>query len=318
MEYERVKKSKLSFKGAQNTTDRKKRQREEYSVRESAIDEDLSILELPDEGWCRVEESGDLIGPLLITKMLGSAAANVNRASVTVDDIRGVYMSYLEQAQDGSGLAPIDAIQVGNFMCFSIRILIHMLQVVQAHPIPSSSNGDIYSLKAASGNFISCSKFGQVTSDSPALSVKEEWRIEQAKEQGNFTIQSVPHKTYLSASEGGARTQQGQKKMALGVCGTIRCDIDSIGPDEEFQIYCQAVTRKERKLKELDALRSKQVKEQNPLLHAQEMARMYDSRPERLGLQLDSSRLKNAQASGRLNEELLERRVKVKSDRYCK
>ncbi|GAA5802021.1 hypothetical protein HPULCUR_007481 [Helicostylum pulchrum] len=153
-----------------------------------------------------------------------------------------------------------------------------------------------YSLKSANGKYLSSDKFGVVACNSEAIGGQEEWK--PTVTDAGIAFESI-HGKFLMVDEiagGGVR---------------IRADADDVGYCESFRVYCQ--TRFKYKPK------TKKKATDDTGTELENFKRFQSWEPGKTHQTLDDKRaLKKAKAEGKLAETLLDRREKVKADRYCK
>ncbi|KAI9019780.1 FRG1-like family-domain-containing protein [Hyaloraphidium curvatum] len=155
--------------------------------------------------------------------------------------------------------------------------------------------------KTPTGLHLGSDKFGIVAAEREAVGPTEEWTL-VVREDG-FALQNV-YGNFLKAD----------KDAAPRGGGAVRADSDSVGFAEVWRIRCQAQNRAANKKKkaaaekeDLAALEEETIKQR----HAWGMGR----------LKLPSGgvgELREAKKEGKLNEALLDRRVKMKSDKFAK
>lgn len=98
--------------------------------------------------------------------------------------------------------------------------------------------------------------------------------------------------------------------------GYIRSDADTIGFCETFKVKAQAQNRKAilKKKKKTD-----DINDGNDLGVIQEQFKKYQSHGGRIALSReDAEKLAKAKKQGNFYEELLDKRAKMKSDKFCK
>jgi len=154
------------------------------------------------------------------------------------------------------------------------------------------------------GKFLSCDAHGLVSADRDARGPQEEW-TPVVLPDGMVAFMNVYEK-YLSIDE------------VAGGAIVLRGDSEEVGFRERFWIKVQYKYKKEaneeEKQKNLrdgvsDAIRIDEAGT-NKLYQAWGMGRSFVS-------DVDKKELKRAKKQGRLAEELLDRRSKLKSDRFC-
>ncbi|KAI7863178.1 FRG1-like family-domain-containing protein [Spinellus fusiger] len=154
-----------------------------------------------------------------------------------------------------------------------------------------------FTFKSFNTKYLGCDKFGVVECNREAIGATEEW--EPSFVEGGVVLKSALGK-FLMIDE------------IAGGGFKIRADADTFGFCETFRVYCQArfkhKNKPERKTKthsgkdEMDTLKKYQSWGNNQLKMTQD----------------DSHTLKKARQEGRFSEAMLDRREKVKADRYCK
>ncbi|KAI9485693.1 MAG: FRG1-like family-domain-containing protein [Benjaminiella poitrasii] len=152
-----------------------------------------------------------------------------------------------------------------------------------------------FTLKSANGKYLSSDKFGVVSCDSEAIGGQEEWI--PALTDAGIAFENV-HGKYLMIDEvagGGIR---------------VRADADDVGFCETFRVYCQARFKYKPKSKKKDG------ESEGPVLGNVKRYQSYGGTKDYT--REDKRELKKAKTEGRLAEALLDRREKLKADRYCK
>ncbi|KAI7902713.1 FRG1-like family-domain-containing protein [Cokeromyces recurvatus] len=153
---------------------------------------------------------------------------------------------------------------------------------------------DAFTLKSANGKYLKCDKFGVVSCDSEAIGGQEEWK--PVLTDAGIAFENV-HGKFLMVDEiagGGVR---------------IRADADDVGFCETFRVYCQARFKYKQKTKKKGGQGA--ISESN--------IKKYQSYGgSKAYTEEDKRELKRAKTEGRLAEALLDRREKLKADRYCK
>lgn len=151
------------------------------------------------------------------------------------------------------------------------------------------------------GKFLSCDKHGLVTADREARGPQEEW-TPIVLEDGMVAFMNVYEK-YLGIDE------------VAGGQLALRGDSDTVGFQERFYVkiqnkYKQEAHEEERKKGGALDLPSTDEKSTNAIYQAWGAGRSVVSKD-------DKKELKRARKEGRIAEALLDRRAKLKSDRFC-
>lgn len=100
----------------------------------------------------------------------------------------------------------------------------------------------------------------------------------------------------------------------------MRCDSQTVGSRETWVVKCQAAQKKARLRKQFEAAKKEKGTEAAGNIELDQLRRFH-SLP--AGHQfrynpMERELLSDAQSKGKLNETLLESRIKMKSDKYCK
>ncbi|KAF9983368.1 hypothetical protein BGZ75_005164 [Mortierella antarctica] len=279
-----VKKKKLSFKGDSTKTKKKKRKAENDVQEESSN----AIA----EGWVPVKTLSDLGGPIFLT------FSSDPPSCLLIDEKDKVSMGPLEgpPVEEGSSGSKL--------VSFEYAEPAAVRQVFVATMIPDS---DRLTLKAFNGRYLSSDKFGIVSADTEAIGMQEEWTaVIKADEEGGIALQSHYGK-FLSVDEVAAVEGRG---TTTGF--QIRADSEVIGFCETFQAKIQAQHRKKaKKTTEVKIATRDYEFDQSRKFQTWNHGRVVVSE-EAIG------ELKMAKKEGRFSEALLDRREKLKSDRYCK
>ncbi|KAI8812850.1 FRG1-like family-domain-containing protein [Cladochytrium replicatum] len=170
-------------------------------------------------------------------------------------------------------------------------------QVFVSKPIPGSTTK--ICLTSAYQRYLSADKIGIPNCEREAIGPTEEWAV-VAREDG-FALQSAY-----------------DKFLAVGKDGTTaRCDSEKVGSAEVFRIKCQAQFKSMPKRVKTDEELEAEMEEND--LELEEIKKFHSHT---LGKVVTSKEglesLRRARKDGNLHEELLDRRSKLKSDKFCK
>ncbi|KAG0373715.1 hypothetical protein BGX24_011338 [Mortierella sp. AD032] len=291
-----VKKKKLSFKG--DTKTKKKKRKAEDDGEDNNDNNDNA------EGWVPVRALSDLGGPLFLT------FASDPPSCLIVDNKSKVSMSTLQAAasqesDDENTSSSRKQPSTGGPVNFDTAEPTEIHQVLVVTMIPDS---DRLTLKASNGKYLSSDKFGIVTAHTEAIGMQEEWTavIKADEEEGGIAFQNHYGK-FLSVDEvaGGPGAGTG------GI--QIRADAETIGFCEVFRAKIQARFRKKAKKASGD------VKVVTKDYEFDQSRKFQTWNHGRVVVSNESVKeLNKAKKDGRFSEALLDRREKLKSDRYCK
>ncbi|KAJ3294724.1 hypothetical protein HK104_003330 [Borealophlyctis nickersoniae] len=159
-------------------------------------------------------------------------------------------------------------------------------EVFIAKKLPDSSK---VTFRSAYDKYLGTDKFGVVACASEAISPAEEWEV-------------------VVRDDGIALQSSFDKFMRGEEDGVVRADSTEVGFREVFRVKCQAVNksrakkRKEKVQVNAEALEVDQIWGGGRLVMTNE----------------DTAELRKAKKGGNLHEALLDRRAKLKSDKFCK
>lgn len=166
-------------------------------------------------------------------------------------------------------------------------------QVFIVSKLPGSHS---FTLKSAMDRFLGSDAFGVLSCTSEAAGPAEEWTI--VKRTDGFALQQ---------SE-----LLGSKFLRIGSDGSLRVDSETIGFKEIVLIKGQSQFMHARKTKKTDLQINSALLEVELLKKSISFGNKYIAKLDR-----DTESLIEAKRKGNLNEELLDRRVKLKKDKFC-
>jgi len=281
---ERVRSTKLKFKGEKTKKKRKREDGEEGSSsgrRRRKEDE-----ESPDT-WVLPEQATELRGPTFIMHPSDPSAI-----SITYDSTRGrILLHSLDRDKTEDTPEPVSILH---------RTPTEVSQVWVTTRVAGSPTINLRT-GTGEGKFLSCDKHGLVSADREARGPQEEW-TPIVFPDGMVAFQNV-YERYLAVDEIAGGT------MAL------RGDSDEVGFAERFWVKIQNKYKREaheEEKKKEGAMDEVSIDEAstNKMYQAWGAGRSITSVE-------DKKALKRAKKEGRLAEALLDRRAKLKSDRFC-
>lgn len=168
-------------------------------------------------------------------------------------------------------------------------------------------DSDRFTLKSAQGKYLAYDSQGGVSATREAIGPQEEWIPAFRSDLGGFVLQTAAQgdstlQKYLSVDE----IAGGEFKVVA--------DSDSAGFGETFRIRSQARFRSQQSKKQ------KAAEDADLTTLESESIKKYQARNiGRLVVSTDNYKeLKRAQKTGQMAEALLDRREKIKSDKFCK
>ncbi|KAJ3144878.1 hypothetical protein HDU89_007681 [Geranomyces variabilis] len=217
----------------------------------------------------------------------------------TVDDITGPVLILSSASDGGSVLAAPAAATKATFLplsstgggALSTYAPTSTVEVLVATRLPDSSK---ISFRTASDRYLGVDQFGVVHCDKEARGRGEEWDA-------------------VMRDDGVAFQTADGRFLRCGEDDAARADSETLGFREVFQVRVQAANKykakKAKKEKALDTV----------TLEVESIKKFHSWGGGRLVLsQDDSQELRRAKQQGQLNEALLDRRAKLKSDKFCK
>ncbi|KAI0928689.1 hypothetical protein AcW1_005866 [Taiwanofungus camphoratus] len=280
---EKVRSTKLKFKGEKTKKKRKREDGEEGSSRRRRRDDDD---ESP-ETWVLPENPTEIRGPTFIMH-----PSDPSPICVTYDSTRGrIVLHSVDKDKTELAQEPTSILE---------RVPAEVSQVWVTTRVAGSSTINLRT-GTGEGKFLSCDKHGLVSADREARGPQEEW-TPVVLPDGMVAFMNVYEK-YLGVDE------------VAGGSIALRGDSEEVGFAERFWVKIQSKYKKEaheeEKKKEgtLDDSKIDEVSA-NKIYQAWGAGRSIVSAK-------DKKELKHARKEGRLAEALLDRRSKLKSDRFC-
>ncbi|KIJ16797.1 hypothetical protein PAXINDRAFT_162437 [Paxillus involutus ATCC 200175] len=279
MSTEKVRSTKLKFKGEKTRTKRKRDEEAGGSSKHRRAEE-----EDDPETWVMPETPEEIRGPTFIMH-----PSDPSTISVNFDSTRNRII-----------LHALDKEPASEVPSLLDRAPTEVAQVWVTTRVAGSSTINLRT-GTGEGKFLSCNKHGIVSADREARGPEEEW-TPVVLPDGMVAFMNV-YENYLSADEVAGGTLQ------------LRGDSEEVGFRERFWVKVQSKYKKEvheeQKKREAGSELTVIDEASTSRLHqAWGAGRSVTSRE-------DKKELKRAQKEGRLAEVLLDRRSKLKSDRFC-
>ncbi|CAL1704710.1 unnamed protein product [Somion occarium] len=281
---DKVRPTKLKFKGEKTKKKRKREDSEEGgSSRRRRKDEDEESA----DSWVLPEQPNDIRGPTYILH-----PSDPSPICITYDSTRGrVVLHSVDKDKTEDGTQPASVLD---------RTPTEVSQVWVTTRVAGSPTINLRT-GTGEGKFLSCDKHGLVSADREARGPQEEW-TPVVFPDGMVAFQNVYEK-YLSVDE------------VAGGAIALRGDSEEVGFRERFWVKIQNKYKKEahdeeRKRKEgMSTDANIDEASTNKLYQAWGAGRTIVS--------AEDKKLKKAKKEGHLAEALLDRRAKLKSDRFC-
>ncbi|PCH38177.1 hypothetical protein WOLCODRAFT_136082 [Wolfiporia cocos MD-104 SS10] len=279
---DKVRPTKLKFKGDKPKKKRKREDGEEGSSSRRRRKEDD---ESP-ETWVLPENANEIRGPTFIMH-----PSDPSPICITYDSTRGrIVLHSVEKDKDGAQ-EPVSILE---------RTPTEVSQVWVTTRVAGATTINLRT-GTGDGKFLSCDKHGLVSADREARGPQEEW-TPVVFPDGMVAFQNVYEK-YLAVDE------------VAGGTIALRGDSEEVGFAERFWVKIQSKFKREaneEERKKEGVMDDTTVDETttNKLYQAWGAGRSVISVE-------DKKELKRARKEGRLAEALLDRRAKLKSDRFC-
>ncbi|KZS91060.1 hypothetical protein SISNIDRAFT_443439 [Sistotremastrum niveocremeum HHB9708] len=280
---DRVRSTKLTFKG----DSKKKRKTKVHAERKVEKEEDPETWVLPDN-------ANEIRGPTFFFHPSDPPICVTYNSTQQKIKLNNLLKSEIKEEDDGAGPSE------GPSLLKHVPTDTSQVWVVTRIAGSTTIN---FRTGSADGKFLSCDAHGLVSADRDARGPQEEW-TPVLVEGGMVAFMNVYEK-YLSVDEVAGGTLQ------------LRGDSETIGFRERFWVkvqskYKREATEEERKKKEGETSGKRKIDEAetNRTFHTWGAGRSVVS-------QEDTRALKKARKEGQLSEALLDRRAKLKSDRFC-
>ncbi|KAF9227501.1 hypothetical protein BS17DRAFT_773883 [Gyrodon lividus] len=279
MSTDKVRPTKLKFKGEKTRKKRRRDDEEGGSSKHRRVEEDDNP-----ETWVMPETPAEIRGPTFMIH-----PSDPSPISVNFDSTRNRII-----------LHPLDKESTSEAPSLLDRVPTEVAQVWVTTRVAGSPTINLRT-GTGEGKFLSCDKHGIVSADREARGPEEEW-TPIILPDGMIAFMNV-YENYLSVDE------------VAGGALQLRGDSEEVGFRERFWVKIQNKYKKEaheEKKKREDGSELTVVDEAsvNRLHQAWGAGRSVTSSE-------DKKELKRAQKEGRLAEVLLDRRSKLKSDRFC-
>ncbi|KAL0946653.1 hypothetical protein HGRIS_012847 [Hohenbuehelia grisea] len=281
----KVRSTKLKFKGEKTKKKRKRDNDDEAGPSSRRHKEE----DLDPETWVLPEGPHELRGPTFIVHPSDPSPISVNYNTTT----NRIALHSLDKDVPEDGSAPPTLME---------RTPTDVSQVWVTTRIAGSPTINLRT-GSGEGKFLSCDKHGLVSADRDARGPQEEW-TPVVMPDGMVAFMNVYEK-YLAVDE------------AAGGSLQLRGDSDEVGFGERFWVkiqykYKKEANQEEKKKKMEGATVQTKIDEtsSNHMFQAWGAGRSVVSSD-------DKKALKKARKEGRLAEALLDRRAKLKSDRFC-
>ncbi|KZT11329.1 uncharacterized protein LAESUDRAFT_692048 [Laetiporus sulphureus 93-53] len=280
---DKVRSTKLKFKGEKSKKKRKREDGEESSSRRRRKEEEESP-----ETWVLPESGSEIRGPTFIMH-----PSDPSPICITYDSTRGRII-----------LHALDKDKADNVQ-ESVNILDRTpTEVSQVWVTTRVAGSPTINLRTGTGEgkFLSCDKHGLVSADREARGPQEEW-TPVVFPDGMVAFQNVYEK-YLGIDE------------VAGGNLALRGDCEEVGFPERFWVKIQSKYKREAYEEEKKKKEGMTDETKFDEASANKVYQAWGAGRSIVSAE-DKKELKRARKEGRLAEALLDRRSKLKSDRFC-
>ncbi|KAI8928716.1 hypothetical protein BC831DRAFT_447148 [Entophlyctis helioformis] len=306
---DRVRTGRLSFKGDEAAV--KKKTKKPKKSGSSAAKKPKAAADSPTDGWLFCDTVDDINGPVVI-----ATAATDPPTLVRVDDAQPTQLTLKpvaaqhERPAHGNDGDDIDGDNDDDAPAIITTLAtiepLQATQVLLAKRLPASTK---ITFKTVHDKYLASDKFGVVAAEFEAAGPAEEW--EAVVRDDGIAFMSVFGK-FLSVDT---------------ASGRLRADAESVGFCETFRVKCQAQNKVSARRGDgrgsSSSGKGTGAGEDSGLLgivshEVEQMRRFQGPGGRSAGVPVDLERLLAAKKQGTLNEELVIRRSKTKSDKFCK
>lgn len=265
-----------------------------------------------EQAWVSVASGAELTGPTFLYQMHGGVAHALSiNAHLMHLDVTAVPPPEVPADLDDAQVVAADPAPQS----------VH--QVWVANQLPGT---DGWTFKSTQGTFLGCDRYGEVVATSEARGPQEEWLVsfvagpEGGAPQGAGAVPGPRTGLAFRALHGGWLTLEGGGDGASGERLRVRADMHELTPGAVWDVRVQWRERHQIRVAAQAARRAMQPRGQSIDDEARiSLSRQGWTAGTRALLATGArGELVRAQREGRLSEAMLDRRVKLKSDKYTK
>ncbi|GAA5968282.1 hypothetical protein JCM11641_003795 [Rhodosporidiobolus odoratus] len=330
-----VSRGKLTFKGDAPKKKKRSSTKSNSATTGSAEDQDAHL-----EGWIPAPSPSLLLGPSYLTLpstsdtpalcvalnpttgkvnpfILPSAASSSSSSAAAAADAANSHLAHLDPEE-------LEALVVDHPSSAAAAAAAAAAAPEDAGPqdvhhvwvctrIPDTQ--DKVTFRSGTGKFLSADEYGAVTADREARGLQEEWSLEESGE-GRLALKSAYGK-FLSVD------------VVAGGKVELRADEESVGPGERWKVLMQGefVAKARKQYNDRNGIKTGSGGRGDGLTVVKDLAgaevdaikkyHHHAKGSDLVGTADDARALKRARKEGKLAEAMLDRRAKLKSDRYC-
>ncbi|KAL8278016.1 hypothetical protein RQP46_009648 [Phenoliferia psychrophenolica] len=297
---------KLTFKG--DAPKKKKKSKGKASATAAHADDEDEV-----DGWITVPTAALALGPIYLTLPTTSITAPL---CLAIQPTTGKTFPFALPKLDTSALIGLDAedleavIEDESGGSAGGPQDVHHVWV--ATRIPDTN--DRITLRSATGKFLAADEIGVVSAEREARGMQEEWSITQAESGSGIVFRSAYGKMLSVDVLAGGKVE-------------LRADSETEGETERWKVWMQGeyLGKAKKALVERSGVKAAATAHEGLVVVGDmgqaenEFIQKYQARGQGrlVSSAEDIKDLKRARNEGKLGEAMLERRVKLKSDRYC-
>ncbi|WFD43997.1 hypothetical protein MPSI1_002662 [Malassezia psittaci] len=265
--------------------------------------------------WVPVEAPDELNGPAFIYKRTEKA----NGIALSFN----VPLSQVETSNVEPPELPAEALEDGAVIVGADLAPLHVHQVWIANKL---SGLEKWTLKSAPGTFLASDRYGSVTATNEARGPQEEWAVKLVEVAHARTSEDpLPDHIVIGPRRGIAFQSPQGKWLALdqesseGKKRTVRADASEIDDSCVWEVsvqwkYRHAIRHAQRAAKKIAKLNSGSILDEERISRSRQGWNAGSKVRLATG---DRRELEQAKREGRLSEAMLDRRQKLKSDKYA-
>jgi protein FRG1 len=268
-------------------------------------DSTLSEFGILHSGWMVAQNAEHLVGPSILL-FPDTSTPSTLYCPLSSEQV------ILREIENGDSIEPLgdDSSNSFNVKTFEPND-VHQVFVFQ--PLPGFETGNSkWFIKSAEGKYLSADKYGSVACNKSAVGETEQWELIIIPESRKVALKSI-WGFFL-------KVNQPQQCNPNGTW-ILRCDSDSIGFCESFVCKVQAetvATILKKRRKESHGRTQAPVDEISGDQEGELLKKYQSWGGGRTISPSEKSTLRQAKLEGKMGEALLDRRSKMKSDKYCK
>ncbi|GAA5848636.1 hypothetical protein JCM8547_004581 [Rhodosporidiobolus lusitaniae] len=315
----KVAEGKLTFKG--DKPQKKKKSSKSRAFGGSAEDPDAHLT-----GWLTVPSPSLLLGPSYLTLPPSSLAPAL---CVALNPTTGKVVPHVLPTPASTSSSSSTAPSAAHLASLDPEELEALVESHSPAGVEEEGPSDVHhvwvctripdtndkvTFRSGTSKFLAADEYGAVTADREARGTQEEWTLEETQEAGRLAVRSAYGK-YLSVD------------VVAGGKIELRADGEKEGETERWKILMQGefVSKAKKQFNERNGIKTRDAGDGLTVvtdlagaeIDAIKRFHKFGVGASSVGTAEDARALKRAKKEGKLAETMLDRRSKLKSDRYC-